>query len=211
MTSCITASFEIGTLGTSMRYIPAYRILERASVKTGRSYSELSFPVPMCDMQTGEVMPSPATGEPYTRDLKPDALFGLEYQKPDGSSYMFFAVEADRATESHTSDTTNRKTFTRSVLQYRQFVGAGLYKKYLQLTAPMLVLYITTGSAQRMQHMLGIVEELSANGWNSYLCFQNQPAFGVPFKPVRPVCGLLYEPWMRAGNGELLVYSSPAH
>jgi hypothetical protein len=83
MVASITASIELATLADpALTYIPQEAIL-------GRAGASLRHPVPFSD---------PKTGREETRDLIPDAVFGLEYATEDGPRYRFFVVEADRAT-----------------------------------------------------------------------------------------------------------------
>ena len=84
MTACITASIELAcNARADVNYIPGSTILKRAE-------TELRVPVTY----------QPVEGAPMqTKDLIPDAIFGLEYVRNDKRSYRFFAVEADRATE----------------------------------------------------------------------------------------------------------------
>ena len=66
MVSCITASIELSTLtDPTLEYIPQEAILERAE-------TVLRYPVPF---------KNPATGMKETKDLIPDAIFGLEYKQ----------------------------------------------------------------------------------------------------------------------------------
>ena len=120
MVSCITASIEVGanSLATdNIRYIFQDEILARGGYT-------LSFPVTIT-----------ANGTTITKQLMPDGLFGLEYTSVEKKYYRFFLIEADRSTEPDTASTLDRKSYTRTILQYREFVGKGLYKEALGLSA----------------------------------------------------------------------------
>jgi hypothetical protein len=183
MVSCITASIELATLNDpNVTYIPQQAILERAG-------AVLRYPVPY---------ENPTTKKTETKDLIPDAIFGLEYRQGSETSYRFFIVEADRATEPSRSTRFNRKSHLRTILQYRAYVGGGLYKQHLGLTAGLLVLNITT-SDRTMQNMIDLTNELSERG-NTYLLFQTCDHFGRYFKPPKPMPRLLSGDWQRAGH-----------
>lgn len=177
MVSCITASIQLGCLERDdLSYIPQSRILSRAG-------AEMRCPTRITD---------PATGYKYDKDLIPDAIFGLEYGTHVGSKYRFFAVEADRATEPATSTNFNRKSFDRHLRQYREYVEGGLYGEHLNLTAPMLVLNVTSDPL-RMAKMEKLTSEHYPDGCNYQLfrCWEDfGPVFRVPI-PNRPFLNCL--------------------
>ena len=191
MVSCITASIELATLDDpTLEYIPQAVILERAD-------TTLRYPVPF---------KNPVTGKTETKDLIPDAVFGLEYISEEGSKYRFFIVEADRGTEPTRSSRFNRKSHLRNFLQYREYVGQGLYKKHLKLTAGLLVLNVTSNSAT-MKSMIRLVDEMSKAG-NSYLLFQEYNEFSPIFKSQSPTMRFLNERWSRLQSNSLSISSS---
>lgn len=183
MVSCVTASIELGTLERpDLTFIPQHRILARAG-------AELRYPVTFAD---------PGSGRPITKDLMPDAVFGLEYHTDAGSRFRFFAVECDRATEPATTANFNRKSWLRSLLQYRSYIGGRGYRNHLNLTAPLLVLAIAS-DAQRLDRMLKVAsDEAGANG-NAYMLFQVAADFGPVFRPPPIMTDLLSGQWQRAG------------
>lgn len=182
MVAAITASIELATLKReNLVYIPQHTILDRADAK-------LRFPVPI---------DNPITKKRETRDLIPDALFGLEYRQGNHRSYRFFLVEADRGTEPSRSSRFNRKSHLRNFLQYREYVGNGLYKDHLNLTAGMLVLNVVSHQ-QTMNSMLKLLGEISPRG-NSYQLFALAEMFGRNFRPSPPLNTLTETEWMRAG------------
>jgi len=188
MVSCITASIELAILNRSdISYIPQSAIMERAD-------TQLRFPV---------TIENPKTKKNETKDLIPDAIFGLEYQKGDGKFYRFFIVEADRATEPTRTSNFNRKSHLRTIQQYRQYIGQGLYKDHLKLTSGLLVLNITVNPAT-MLRMLDLTEELSGKG-NTYLLFQTSEQFGPNFKTPPPMPEFLTGAWQRAGYEGFLI------
>ena len=183
MVSCITASIRLGAdARTDLNYISQADILERAN-------AELSCSVSITD---------PTTKQEVSKDLKPDALFGLEYKTDAGSRYRFFVVEADRATEPYTSKNFNRKSVLKNFLQYQAYIVDGVYKKHLKLTAPLLVLNVSSDPA-RTNRMLNLLGEYSPGG-NPYMLFQAWEDFAPPFRPPTVNSLLLDSNWLRNGN-----------
>ena len=190
MTSCTTASIEIATLNrANLTYISQSKILARAE-------ADLRCPVTFTD---------PATKRSMTKDLIPDAVFGLQYHTPCGDRFRFFAVEADRATEPTTSANWNRKSFERSLLQYDAYVAGGAYREHLGLTAPLLLLNVIT-DARRMERMLDFTAQSYPNG-NSFMLFQAWDEFGVAWKPPRSIKGLLETEWLRGNTSAFQIDS----
>ena len=191
MTSCITASMELGALGRSaMTYIPQSQILARAE-------TELRLPVAIIDPETRREM---------TKILMPDAIFGLEYRTDSGSRFRFFVVEADRATEPTTSSNWNRKSFLRNLLQYEALVTGGAYRRHLNLTAPLMVLTVSSDPA-RTARMVDYVTKRYPDG-NAFMLFQSWEDFGPVFRPPPPSSMLLTGEWARSGR-PLFVIAKP--
>jgi len=182
MVACITASIELACIEQdNISYISQHEILERAE-------TELRYP-------TTIIEPS---GSTYTKDLIPDALFGLCYHTPDGDRFRFYMVEADRATEPATSKNFNRKSVLRNLLQYQDYIENRLYSDHLRLTSPLLVLNIVP-DAKRMAQMLTLVGNMMPEGC-SYQLFQTWEDFGAVFKPPVPNPALLVGDWERSGE-----------
>jgi hypothetical protein len=188
MTACITASIELATLERNdISFIPQSAILTRANATVRQSVSIID----------------PATKRPVTKDIIPDALFGLQYHTVAGDRFRFFAVEADRATEPTTLVNWNRKSFERSLRQYEAYVAGRAYKQHLKLTAPLLVLYVLSDEA-RMLRMIDFVRRLCPQG-NRFMLFQPWEAFGAAFRPPCPQSSLLMGAWGRGGLAPFLI------
>lgn len=169
MVSCITASIELAcNERDDINYIAQSKILARAE-------ESLRWPTEISD---------PVSGATYEKDLLPDAVFGLEYLTPQGKRYRFYALEADRANEPLRSAEIHRKSFLRHLLQYEDYIEGDGYQEHLNLTAPMMVLNVTT-SEERMRRMLALTAELFSEG-NSYQLFQEDSAFAGPIRPPLP-------------------------
>ncbi|ANK81555.1 MAG: hypothetical protein TEF_12705 [Rhizobiales bacterium NRL2] len=177
MTACITASIELATLSRDdLKFIPGWRVLERAG-------AQLRFPTPIKD---------PKTGRTVTRDLIPDALFGLEYLTDAGARYRFFLVEADRGTEPMTTSNWNRKSWQRSLAQYRAYVGEGHYRDHLKLTAPLMVLVVGTDE-RKIARMIKLAGTAGSFPW---LLFGSIENFGPTFRPAGPMKELIGRQWL---------------
>ena len=183
MVSSITASIELATYGKNIRYIPQHEILDQLG-------TTLRIPVTIRNDRL-------ARDEQH--DLIPDAMFGLEYDEAGRKSYIFYLVEADRGTEPLKVKNLARKSYLRSIQQYRKLIGGKHYKAHFGLNAGLLVLNVTT-SEERMKNLIELVAESSDSGCNTYMLFQTAPLFGTYFKPPKPIPDLLTGPWYRAGH-----------
>ena len=124
----------------------------------------------------------------------PDSVFGLKYLTNEGPRFRFFAVEADRGTEPLISNTGSRKSMLRSFHQYGAYIGEKLYRSHLGLTAPLLVLTVTT-SEQRLANMLEVAAQVPA--LSRAALFQSWESFRTPFRVPAPKAELLNEAWCR--------------
>ncbi|MFK7841706.1 MAG: replication-relaxation family protein [Sphingorhabdus sp.] len=187
MVACITASIELATLDRDdVSYISQQQILKRADTEL-RAETTITEP----------------SGAYYTKNLLPDALFGLQYHISDGDRFRFFVVEADRSTEPATSRNFNRKSLLRTLLQYQDYIDNGLYREHLGLTSPLLVLNVVKDE-KRLDQLLRLTSQEIGDGC-SYQLFQAWDAFGEIFVPPQPNLELLEHAWQRAGNDPLVI------
>ncbi len=187
MISCVTASIELATMQRSdLQFIPQARILDRAQAR-------LECAVECVDPNSGRLV---------KKVLKPDAVFGLEYQSSGRSRFRFFVVEADRATEPLTASDFNRKSAVKQGILYQAYIGAGVYREHLKLTSPLLVLNVAS-DPKRMRKLL----ELSnlRFGSQAHQLFQCWPAFSTPVKPPSPNRELLEKVWGRPGRDPIRI------
>lgn len=188
MIASVTASIELACLARSdVIFIPQWKILERAQAK-------LEADVQYVD---------PTSCKQVQKVLKPDALFGLEYRTGGRSRYRFFVVEADRATEPLTTKSFNRKSARRSFAQYRAYIEQGRYKQHLKLTAPLLVLTVTTSETRRNALIKTLLSDRPDG--NNYMLFQHWNAFAAPPSVPKPNPLLLNGSWLRAGRSRLTI------
>jgi len=184
MVSCITASIELATLARDdLTYIPQSKILSRAQ-------TTLRHPTKIKDPESNRI---------FTKDLIPDALFGLEYHHQGENFYRFFLVEADRGTEPTTSRNFNRKSHQRNLAQYGDYIGTGQYKQHLKLTSPLLVLNVCSDET-KLKKMIVVTGQASSPIGNSYMLFQLFEEFGQAFKPPKPNFKFLEQEWERSGK-----------
>lgn len=184
MVAAATASIELECLTREgFRYIFGDEILTRAG-------ATLNIPMPYTD---------PNTKERRTRDLIPDAAFGIEYSC---GGRVVFLLEADRNTEPTRSYRFDRKSYERTLEQYRQLIESGLYKKHFKLVqTAVIVLHLLTNAT----HLENVMALLMPNGCN-YQAFQAAPQFGRFFKPPKPLAFLFTEPWQRVGRDPFYLF-----
>ncbi|MEL6919700.1 MAG: replication-relaxation family protein [Pseudomonadota bacterium] len=179
MVSSITASIELAIRDRpDLRIIPQAAILDRADTGLG------------CEVQIDD-----GAGKLKKTRLVPDAIFGIEYLTEQGSRFRFFVVEADRATEPLKSSLLGRKSALKSFRQYQRYVGRGVYREHLKLTAPVLVLNVSSDS-ERTQKMIDLLGHELPRGC-SFQLFQTWDVFAPPFRPPEPNSSLLNKAWER--------------
>lgn len=126
LTACTTAKIELECKSDPAKdYIPASELLDHAS-----------------DIAVDLTITNPHTGRPERHRLIPDQLFALRYHTPEGPRYRAYCVECDRGTEPKTSSNYARKSAERSTLQYREFIGRGIYKGKWGLKCPLVMMNI---------------------------------------------------------------------
>lgn len=192
MVACITASMELAVRANpSLRFISEQEILARSPNKTTAVPCSISYT-------------NPRTGKRQTleKPLVPDAVSGIEYTVGGRRLYRFFMVEADRNQEPIRRADLNETSYLRKVLQYREVIGRGLYRKHFGMKSSMLVLNITTNFRHR-DNLLDLVEELE--GPCSHLLFQVAPEHGDELQVPDPSGTLLSGAWQRAGCPEMRI------
>ena len=183
MVASITASIELMCRERGLRYIPGHHILERAGATLQAT------------------VPYTWKGTEKQAKLTPDALFAIDY----GGMFRAFVVEADRSTEPNISRSHTRKSWLRTIRQYRHFIGGQLYKEHYGLACPLILLVVTT-SPGHMQNILGAVESVA--GQNTYMCFTAAANFGSYFKPSSLLSHLFTDGWKRAGHPDFRIAST---
>lgn len=175
MTSSITATIDIMCRRTGYRYIPPHEYLNRAG--TARI----------------ENAPFVFDGIRRERSLSPDAVFAIDY----GGSFIAYALEADRDTECGETADWRRKSFKRSVLQYREVIGRKLYRNAYKREAMMMLLYVTVNQGNAESALRIIDEQI---GPCPYIAVGVEHAFETPFYPPKLMAQLFEGSLARAGK-----------
>jgi hypothetical protein len=179
MTSCVTSSLELLAPERNIRFVGRDEILSRST----------------CPPETRQSS-NPLAIQIGARVLIPDALFGLEYKD---KGYRFFALEADRNTESIYSRQRETTTFAKKIDEYRTVLRDRLYKA--QWGLPNLsILTVTTNAA----HAINIVKHITQTGEREHdtrFLFQSEADFGANWRvPKTLLYNLLGKPWDRGGG-----------
>jgi hypothetical protein len=111
--------------------------------------------------------------------VTPDEVFML---KIDGKELLLF-LEIDRGTEATASQNFNRKSWTRSIRQYRQIIGKGLHKEKFGVANGALLLIVTVSKAKQ-DGILKVIEDEFPNGC-AYILLHHIPEFGRWFHPPK--------------------------
>lgn len=174
MTACITASIDLACQAAGLRFIPQGDILRRASI--GMTKNPLALP-----SRHGTVIP--------------DQLFGIDY----GGTYRFFALEADRSTESLASQKHQARSFEAKLRAYADVLEQETYTRAWGI--PMLYVAIVTTSERHKDNMLRIVERITAPKIASRFLFKSEPIFGKYWIVPEVLEGMADDQWQRTRVG----------
>lgn len=130
--------------------------------------------------------------------LIPDQLFALNY----GDSFRAFALEVDRGTEPKYS-ASNRKSWAKSLEQYRQLIDQRLHKAHYGLKANLLVLWVFTSRSKELR-FLEMVEKICGST-SAAILTQSVPDRLSRAHRSAPLSELFDQPWNRATQDPLLI------
>jgi protein involved in plasmid replication-relaxation len=130
--------------------------------------------------------------------LIPDQLFALQYKK----SVRVFALEVDRGTEPQVS-MAKRKSWVRSIAQYRDVLENKTYKSHYGLKANLLVLYVFS-STRKQERFLQLLNTHGCSVRNSILTQALPDEFEL-FRKSRIWSELFEQPWIRAASDPVLI------
>ena len=173
MTACITASIDLACQSANLRFIAQGEILRRANL--GITKNPLAIPT------------RPGT-------IIPDQLFGIDY----GGAYRFFAMEADRSTESLASQKHQARSFETKLLAYADILEQETFKSAWGI--PLLYIVIVTTSERHMEYMLRMVERITNPKIASRFLFKSEPIFGKYWIVPPVLTRMTAVPWHRAGE-----------
>ena len=179
MTVAITANIELEATKAGVRFISQEEMLAKASEKTLDIPASISY-----QFKNGT--------QHSMRPTTPDQFFGLDY----GTGFRFFAVEADRGTETLEPKNLKANSILRKLLSYDYILRKGDYKK--QFGIPQLYVLFATTSPDRAMNMVQLAEKLFKR--SGFMLFSHIPGFGHFFKSPPLLPELWTRPWLRAGN-----------
>ncbi len=173
MCGCITASIDLACQAEGLRYIPQGEILRRA---------------PAIDAKNPLALPS------HCGVILPDQLFGIDY----GGTYRFFALEADRSTESLESQRYQTRSFEAKLRAYADVLARETFRQIWGI--PVLYILIVTTSERHAQTMQRIVERIAPPRTAPRFLFQYAPIFAHYWTVPGILHTLAREKWQRAGE-----------
>ena len=132
--------------------------------------------------------------------MVPSAAFAMNTVAGDGDNPKCFP-DLHAARHGHRAGTSSDNRARAALGCYQRWYRQR-YRKHLNLTAPMMVLNVTTTEA-RLVRMLDLTEGLFPEG-NSYQLFLSWDAFGAVFMPPEPNVSLLTDCWRSVGEGFML-------
>jgi hypothetical protein len=193
----ILASIELGVRANpSLRFISWEEIIGKASDRVRNADNPIRIPVSIANTRDG--------GRQHLETgIVPDGLFGLEYERPEGKAYRFFALEADRSSEPISRSDLQQSSYLKKLLAYREIAARQIYKSHLGL--PNLFVLTVTTNERHMSNMMALLANL-ASGASTLFLFKTAPALGDFRRAPAPSPGMLVEPWQRVGYGPFLIY-----
>ena len=122
----------------------------------------------------------------------PDQLFGIDY----GGKYRFFALEADRKTESIVSAKAMSKSFGKKLESYLHVLEHQTYREVWGI--PTLSVLTVTTSQAHMNSMTNQLDRLAKNDRiAARFLFKTTPQFGKYWTVPEVMHDLLTDPWER--------------
>jgi len=130
--------------------------------------------------------------------LIPDQLFALNY----GGSFRAFMLEIDRGTEPKTSASA-RKSYAKSIEQYRQLVEQEIYKSHYGLKANLLILWVFSKRSNELRY-LDMIAKVGGKLARTTLT-QSWTDWGAGRAPRNVQSGLYSAFWNRANNNPIKI------
>ena len=174
MTSCLTASIELAVKAAGHRYISQADIFTHAKCPKDVLTRDHPLALPCSD---GVIIP--------------DQIFGIDY----GGKYRFFALEADRKTETVVSTKASAKAYAKKLESYLDVLRDQSFRDVWGI--PSLSIVTVTTSKAHMQTMMAALADMTDVRQTTRFLFKTQAQFGK-YWTVPPVLGGLFiESWQR--------------
>ncbi len=135
--------------------------------------------------------------------VKNDGICSVTRLSTGRTFYLF--IENDRDTEATKMTTDKSKSWERTVIQMKHFIGSNLYKKYVGAKkGDMGFLLNLTVNPGHMEEMIKVVRKHFPSGCN-YILSQYYREFGKSVNPPDYVMPLLTGTWKRAGMEDVIL------
>ena len=131
--------------------------------------------------------------------VSPDAVFKLS---KEGKDVLIF-LEVDRGTEPTETGALNRKSWTRSINQYKKLIGSRLYKDIFNVDCGALLLIVTISEAKQ-NGILKVVKD-TFNGPCNFILTHHLPEFGRAFHPPKKL-NMLGTVWKRCEHPDFVFH-----
>lgn len=178
MSSCITASIELACRERGLKFLSQADIFAHRKAPAALIDAEHPLAIPCGD---GVIIP--------------DQIFGIDY----GGKFRFFALEADRKTETIVSTKAIAKSFARKLARYAHVLENQTYRETWGIPS-LSVLVVTVSGA----HMRSMIEQVGAHAPNDRIAnrflFKSKPEFGKYWTVPDILSELVSDPWERVGT-----------
>ena len=197
MVSDILSSIEIGIrTRPDLRFISWQEILDKAPRATQDAVDPFEIPVTVTYEFSHRT-------ETCKKPIKPDVVFGIEYQDDGKNRYRFFALEADRKNEPLYRSNLEQTSYLRKLLQYREVLHAGTYRTHLGV--PNFTVLTVTTHEQHMQKIMALLGDLTDGDGHAYMLFRTMPSLASLETAPPPTPFILDTPWKRAAHPDCFI------
>lgn len=178
MTACITASIELACHELGFKYLSQADIFAHRKCPPELAEAEHPLGLPCGD---GIIIP--------------DQLFGIDY----GGKFRFFALEADRKTETIVSIKSIAKSFAAKLKRYRYVLEHQTFREVWGI--PTLTVMVVTVSDAHMRNMISQIDgNIRDDKIANRFIFKSRPEFGKYWTVPHVMTGLVTGPWERVGT-----------
>ena len=137
----------------------------------------------------------------YQINLRWDDDFILDYE----ARQSLFILEADKGNEVNMTEDMRRKSEFRSWLQYREFIGRGLYRKHFKTDKAAIVLHVFNKKA-KMENVMALHEKWTDGKGSNYHAYRLDTRFEEPdFAAPKVSYDNYFQPWKRVNKPDLFI------